>query len=167
MPHPPAPAPLVAFPRPPQALGGQDVAQRPAAVSALFYQRNHSALLPSFPLYQQGTEPVIDGIIHQDKLGLDVVYIQAKWHAPENTVGRSELQAFVGTLASVSAHKGVFVTTSRFSPGAIVYLRTVNARVITIDGERLVKLMIENGVGVRTRKVCELHRVDEDFFLEE
>jgi len=109
----------------------------------------------------------IDGIIHQDKLGLDVVYVQAKRYAADNTVGRPELQAFVGTLAGVSAHKGVFVTTSRFSAGALDYLRTVNARVITIDGPRLVDLMIESGVGVRTRKIFELHRVDEDFFLEE
>lgn len=109
----------------------------------------------------------IDGIIHQDKLGLDVVYVQAKRNAINNTVKRPELQAFVGTLAGVSAHKGVFVTTSRFSSGAIEYLKTVNARVITIDGLRLVDLMIESGVGVRTRNVFELHRVDEDFFLEE
>ncbi len=109
----------------------------------------------------------IDGIIHQDKLGLDVVYIQAKRYAPDKAVGRPELQAFVGTLAGVSAHKGVFVTTSRFSPNALEYLKTVNARVITIDGHSLVDLMIEGGVGVRVRKVFELHRIDEDFFLEE
>lgn len=109
----------------------------------------------------------IDGIIHQDKLGLDVVYIQAKRYGSDNTVTRPELQAFVGTLAGVSAHKGVFVTTSRFSPGALEYLKTVNARVITIDGRKLVDLMVESGVGVRTRQVFELHRIDEDFFLEE
>jgi restriction system protein len=109
----------------------------------------------------------IDGIIHQDKLGLDVVYVQAKRYAPKNTVSRPELQAFVGTLAGVSAHKGVFVTTSRFSQSALDYLKTVNARVITIDGQRLVDLMIEGGVGVRVRRVFELHRIDEDFFLED
>lgn len=109
----------------------------------------------------------IDGIIHQDKLGLDVVYVQAKRYAVDNAVTRPELQAFVGTLAGVSAHKGVFVTTSRFSPNALEYLKTVNARVITIDGRRLVDLMIEGGVGVRVRKVFELHRIDEDFFLED
>lgn len=94
------------------------------------------------------------------------VYVQAKRYT-ESTVSRPELQAFVGTLAGVSAHKGVFVTTSRFSPGALEYLKTVNARVITIDGMKLVDLMIESGVGVRTRKVFQLHRVDEDFFLED
>ena len=109
----------------------------------------------------------IDGVIHQDKLGLDVVYVQAKRYSTENAVSRPELQAFVGTLAGVSAHKGVFVTTSRFSPGALEYLKTVNARVITIDGEHLVDLMVENGVGVRTKRVLELHRIDEDFFLDE
>ncbi len=109
----------------------------------------------------------IDGIIYQDKLGLDVVYIQAKRYAIENTVLRPELQAFVGTLAGVSAHKGVFVTTSKFSSGAIEYLKTVSARVITIDGQKLVDLMIEYEVGVRIKHTLEIHRIDEDFFLED
>jgi restriction system protein len=82
-------------------------------------------------------------------------------------VTRPELQAFVGTLAGVSAHKGVFVTTSRFSSGALEYLKTVNARVITIDGQKLADLMIEHEVGVRIKRTLEIHRVDEDFFLED
>ena len=109
----------------------------------------------------------IDGIIHQDKLGLDVIYLQAKRYAPERAVGRPELQAFVGALSGVSAHKGVFITTSRFAPTGLDYLRTVQQRVITIDGERLVDLMVQHGVGVRTKQVLELHRVDEDFFIED
>lgn len=109
----------------------------------------------------------IDGIIHQDKLGLDVVYVQAKRYAPDNSVGRPELQGFIGALSGVSATKGVFVTTSRFSQGALDYLRTVQQRVITIDGQRLVKLMVEHGVGVKTKQVLRLHRLDEDFFIED
>jgi restriction system protein len=109
----------------------------------------------------------IDGIIHQDKLGLDVVYIQAKRYAPENKVQRSELQAFIGTLVGESAHKGVFVTTSDFTQGAKDYLRTVNVRVITISGSQLVDLMIEHGIGVKVKQRIDVHRIDEDFFIEE
>jgi restriction system protein len=109
----------------------------------------------------------IDGIIHQDKLGLDVVYIQAKRYAPENKVQRQELQAFIGTLVGVSASKGVFVTTSDFTQGAITYLNTVNVRVVTINGSRLVDLMLEHSIGVKIKQKLELYRIDEDFFLEE
>lgn len=109
----------------------------------------------------------LDGVIHQDKLGLDVVYIQAKRYASSNAVGRPDLQSFIGALSGESAHKGVFVTTSRFSSGALEYLKTVQQRVITIDGDRLVELMIEHGVGVKPKQVFTLHRIDEDFFLEE
>jgi restriction system protein len=77
------------------------------------------------------------------------------------------MQAFVGALSGMAAQKGVFVTTSKFAPTALQYLQTVQHRVITVDGERLVDLMVQHGVGVRTRQVLELHRVDEDFFLEE
>ena len=108
----------------------------------------------------------IDGVIHQDKLGLDVVYLQAKRYAPGNSVGRPELQGFVGTLSGVSAQKGVFVATSHFSSGALEYLRTIPQRVITIDGNTLVELMLENGVGVKIKKSYEVHRIDEDFFLD-
>lgn len=109
----------------------------------------------------------IDGIIHQDKLGLDVVYIQAKRYAPENKVQRSELQAFIGTLVGESAHKGVFVTTSDFTQGAKDYLKTVNVRVITINGSQLVDLMIEHDIGVKVKQRIDIHRIDEDFFIEE
>lgn len=109
----------------------------------------------------------IDGIIHQDKLGLDVVYIQAKRYAPENKVQRAELQAFIGTLIGESAHKGVFVTTSDFTQGAKDYLKTVNVRVVTINGSQLVNLMVEHGIGVKVKQRINIHRIDEDFFIEE
>jgi restriction system protein len=109
----------------------------------------------------------IDGIIYQDKLGLDIVYIQAKRYKQEIKISRPELQTFVGTLAGVSAHKGVFVTTSDFSAGGLDYLRTVNSRVVTINGDRLVDLMLEHEVGVRRKQKIVIHRIDEDFFLED
>jgi restriction system protein len=106
----------------------------------------------------------IDGVIHQDKLGLDVVYIQAKRYQTTNSVGRPDLQRFIGALSGVSATKGVFVTTSSFSSQAIKYLETVPERVVTIDGNRLVELMAQYGVGVRTENVYTINRIDEDFF---
>ncbi len=108
----------------------------------------------------------IDGIIHQDQLGLDVVYIQAKRYSPDSSVGRPELQSFIGALLGVAAHKGVFVTTSRFTKGALEYVRGVPQRVVLVDGERLVELMIRHGVGVKTVRTLEIHRLDEDFFID-
>lgn len=108
----------------------------------------------------------IDGIIHQDKLGLDVVYIQAKRYGPDLSVGRPELQSFIGALLGVAAHKGVFVTTSRFTRGALEYVRSVPQRIVLVDGERLVELMIKHGVGVKTVRTLEIHRLDEDFFID-
>ena len=107
----------------------------------------------------------IDGIIHQDKLGLDVVYIQAKRYGANTTVGRPELQAFIGALLGVAAQKGVFVTTSRFTSGAIDYVKSVPHRIVLVDGERLVELMIAHRVGVKTARIFEIRRIDEDFFV--
>jgi len=106
----------------------------------------------------------IDGIIHEDKLGLDGVYVQAKRYEPGNTVGRPALQNFIGSLSGFSATKGVFITTSSFSSNVEDYLKSVQQRVVTIDGEQLVKLMLENGVGVRLESSYQVFKVDEDFF---
>jgi restriction system protein len=108
----------------------------------------------------------IDGIIHEDKLGLDGVYVQAKRYEPGNTVGRPALQSFIGSLSGFSATKGVFITTSSFSSNVGEYLTSVQQRVVTIDGEQLVKLMLENGVGVRLESSYQVFKVDEDFFNE-
>lgn len=106
----------------------------------------------------------IDGIIHEDALGLDAVYIQAKRYAPESKVGRPALQAFVGSLTGEGATKGVFVTTSDFSKEAKDYLNKVQHRIVLINGDQLARLMIQHEVGVRARKTYVLRSVDEDYF---
>jgi restriction system protein len=106
----------------------------------------------------------IDGIINEDALGLDAVYVQAKRYAPDSKVGRPALQAFVGSLTGEGANKGVFVTTSDFSREAKDYLNKVQHRIVLINGERLARLMIQHEVGVRARKTYVLRSVDEDYF---
>lgn len=105
----------------------------------------------------------IDGVIDQDILGLNRVYIQAKRYASGNTVGRPDLQAFVGALSG-KADSGVFITTSAFSTGAREYANNVPTRIILIDGKRLTSLMIRYGVGVQVRETYKVVEIDEDFF---
>jgi restriction system protein len=109
----------------------------------------------------------VDGVVNEDPLGLDRVYVQAKRYAKGNTVGRSEVQGFLGSLVGLGAAKGVFVTTSTFSPQARDFARHLPQRVILIDGEQLAELMVEHGVGVRTSRAVTFRRLDEDFFIEE
>ena len=109
----------------------------------------------------------IDGIVDEDRLGLDRIYIQAKRYAPHSSIGRPEIQGFVGSLVGLGASKGVFVTTSTFSAPAVEYARGLQQRVILIDGARLTELMVEFGVGVRLNRAVEFKRLDEDFFSDE
>ena len=106
----------------------------------------------------------IDGIIDQDALGLSRVYVQAKRYALENSVGRPEIQAFVGALHGNAANQGVFITTGRFSGGAQAYAAGVPTRVVLIDGERLAALMIRFEVGVQVKRTLKIVEIDEDFF---
>ena len=107
----------------------------------------------------------IDGIIKEDKLGLDAIYIQAKrW---ENTVGRPEIQKFVGALTGQRAKKGLFITTSDFSSDAEDYVSRIDAKVVLIDGETLAQLMIDHNVGVSTVSSYDIKKVDSDYFSEE
>ena len=108
----------------------------------------------------------VDGVINEDKLGLDLIYVQAKRYSPENTIGRPEIQNFAGSLIGFGAHKGVFVTTSSYSKPACEYAKNVPQRIILIDGEKLTSLMLEYNVGVRINQVIELKKINEDFFLE-
>lgn len=109
----------------------------------------------------------VDGVINEDRLGLDRVYVQAKRYALGNSVGRPEIQGFVGSLVGRGATKGVFVTTSAFSAQAADFVKHLQQRVILIDGQRLADLMIEHNVGVRLSRAVEFKRLDEDFFSEE
>ena len=108
----------------------------------------------------------IDGVINEDKLGLDLIYVQAKRYAPDKPIGRPDIQKFAGSLIGKGANKGVFVTTSTFSHHADEYAETVPQRIILIDGEKLTALMLEHNVGVRVHQAIELKRIDEDFFIE-
>ncbi|MFJ6270918.1 restriction endonuclease [Pseudarthrobacter oxydans] len=106
----------------------------------------------------------VDGVIDQDALGLDRIYVQAKRYADGNTVGRETIQAFVGALHGVGASRGVFITTSTFSSGARQYAENVPSRIILIDSARLVSLMIKYRVGVQVKQSYDVVELDEDFF---
>jgi len=107
----------------------------------------------------------IDGIINEDRLGLDMLYLQAKrWEA---TVGRPEIQRFVGALHGKRARKGVFITTSSYSAEARSYVANIDPKVVLIDGAELAELMIDFGLGVTTAATYEVKRVDSDYFGEE
>jgi len=106
----------------------------------------------------------VDGVIDQDPLGLERIYVQAKRYAVDNTVGRPEIQAFVGALHGVGAARGVFITTSAFTSGAREYAQNIATRIILIDGQRLADLMIRYGVAVQTRQIFTVVEVDEDYF---
>jgi restriction system protein len=109
----------------------------------------------------------VDGVINEDRLGLDRIYLQAKRYSEANVIGRPDVQKFVGSLVGMGATKGVFVTTSRFFGEAIEYARHLSQRVILIDGQRLAELMIEHGVGARLSRAIEFKQIDENFFDEE
>jgi restriction system protein len=107
----------------------------------------------------------VDGIIKEDRLGLDVIYLQAKrW---EGTVGRPIVQAFAGSLEGHRARKGVLITTSQFSPDALDYVTRIEKKIVLIDGDELAKLMIDYGIGVAADAVYEIKRLDTDYFEEE
>lgn len=107
----------------------------------------------------------IDGIIDEDRLGLDAIYIQAKrW---EGVVGRPEIQKFVGALQGQRAHKGVFITTSDFTKEAQEYVKNISNKVVLINGFALARLMIENNVGVSVATTYQVKKIDSDYFLDE
>lgn len=109
----------------------------------------------------------IDGIIKEDKLGLDSIYIQAKRYTT-GSVQKPDIQKFIGALTEQGASKGVFITTATFSTGAIETSKKASGvKIVLIDGDMLTKLMVENNIGVSLKHIYEIKRIDTDFFSEE
>jgi restriction system protein len=106
----------------------------------------------------------IDGIIKEDKLGLDIIYIQAKKWKPGNIIGRPELHKFVGALAGQGAKKGIFISTSSFTKDAIDYQPKNETKIVLIDGEQLAQLMIDHNLGVSIANTYEIKKLDNDYF---
>jgi restriction system protein len=106
----------------------------------------------------------IDGIIKEDKLGLDIIYLQAKrW---ESTVGRPEIQKFAGALQGQRARKGIFITTSNYSKEALEFVKHIDNKIILIDGQQLAEIMITYNVGVSVEATYEIKKIDSDYFIE-
>lgn len=112
----------------------------------------------------QSGDDGVDGVIDQDPLGVDQIYVQAKRYAESNSVGPSAIRDFYGSLSLKKAQKGIFVTTSGFSKSAIETARQIGARIVLIDAEQLGKLMVRHNVGCRDQEVLHIKRIDEDFF---
>lgn len=107
----------------------------------------------------------IDGVINEDRLGLDTIYVQAKrWQHP---VSRPEIQKFAGALQGHRANKGIFITTSRFTKEAMDYVTKIPSKIVLIDGEHLSQLMIDNNVGVTPVTTYERKKIDADYFIED
>ena len=117
---------------------------------------------------QRSNDGGIDGIIKEDQLGFSNIYIQAKQWATDQTVGKPEIQKFVGALTGQQAQKGLFITTAKFSAGALQYASNLlGTKVVLVDGPALTRLMIKHNVGVSIEHVYEVKRLDSDFFSDE
>lgn len=108
----------------------------------------------------------IDGLLNQDKLGLDVVYVQAKRYKEDNLVQGREMRDFVGSLDVKGSDKGIFITTSGFAKNALETIKSSSKKIITVNGDQLADLMLEYNVGVKDEKILRLKRIDEDYFTE-
>lgn len=154
---------------------GKDLLERLKSASPSFFERIVVELLvrmgyggtrkdAGLAIGKSGDEG-IDGMIKEDRLGLDAIYIQAKkW---ENSVSRPEIQKFAGALQGFRAKKGIFITTSEFTREASEYASRIDSKIVLIDGEQLWNLMIDFGVGVSTVATYEIKKVDTDYFSEE
>ena len=116
---------------------------------------------------QYSSDGGIDGVINEDPLGLDTIYLQAKRYRESNTVGRPDIQAFSGALDMQRARKGVFITTSKFSSDALDYVQRIEKKIVLIDGQQLAEMMIRYNLGVSVKNTYQVKNIDTDYFNEE
>jgi restriction system protein len=136
-----------------------------AVIDLLVAMGYGGSLAEAASLTRRGSDEGIDGIIKEDKLGLDTIYVQAKrW---EGQVGRPIVQGFSGSLDGVKARKGVMLTTSRYSGEAREYVAKIEKKIVLIDGEELSKLMIDYNIGVAESQHYIIKKINEDYFGEE
>jgi len=151
-----------------------DLLDRVRAASPMFFEKLIVALLLAMgyggtseeagrALGKAGDDGV-DGVIDQDPLGVDQIYVQAKRNAEDNTIGAGAIRDFFGALNLKKAHKGIFVTTSSFSPSAIQTTKDLGMRIVLIDGVQLALLMTRYNIGCRDEEILHLKKIDEDFF---
>lgn len=137
-------------------------------VSLLLHMGYGNGITEAGMVTQQSNDGGIDGIIKEDQLGFSNIYIQAKQWAPNQTAGKPEIQKFVGALQGQQAQKGLFITTAKFSSGALQYAdNLLGTKVVLVDGLTLTRLMIKHNVGVSVEHIYEVKKVDNDFFSEE
>jgi restriction system protein len=116
---------------------------------------------------QYNADGGIDGIINEDPLGLETIYLQAKRYSEGNTVGRPDIQAFSGALDMQRARKGVFITTSKFSRDALDYVQRIEKKIVLIDGQQLAEMMIKYNLGVTVKDTYQIKNIDTDYFNED
>ena len=137
-------------------------------VLRLLHEMGYGASLDNLQHIGGTGDEGVDGVIHQDQLGIDKIYVQAKRYRESGPIGRPTIQGFVGALSGKKATRGVFITTSRFSADALDYVNNLTGfSVVLIDGEQLVKFMLDNKVGVTTQETFEVLGIDENFFGED
>jgi restriction system protein len=137
-------------------------------VLRLLHEMGYGASLDNLQHIGGSGDEGVDGVIHQDQLGIDKIYVQAKRYREAGPIGRPTIQGFVGALSGKKATRGVFITTSRFSADALDYVNNLTGfSVVLIDGEQLVKFMLDNKVGVTTQETFEVLGIDENFFGED
>lgn len=137
-------------------------------VLRLLHQMGYGASLDDLQHLGGPGDEGVDGVIHQDQLGLDKIYVQAKRHRETGPIGRPVVQSFVGALSGKKANRGVFITTSQYSQDAIDYVSNLTGfNVVLINGEQLAQFMIENRVGVTSQQTFEIFALDENFFSED